>query len=152
MQQQRLLGSPLGNGLGALPGAEIVQSVGDNRALLVSAYGRVPGAMRAQSGPRVLDPTAVRTGQLAPASRFHGWTRRLESRNYDLELVDILLYEVSNSIKAAMLSHMDSASITPPSTKMADPLEILASVAGSLDGPPDWAAQLDHYLYGTPKR
>jgi hypothetical protein len=23
---------------------------------------------------------------------------------------------------------------------------------GLIDGPPDWAAELDHYLYGTPKR
>lgn len=23
---------------------------------------------------------------------------------------------------------------------------------GLVDGPPDWSAELDHYLYGTPKR
>jgi hypothetical protein len=28
----------------------------------------------------------------------------------------------------------------------------LASLAGSYDGPPDWSAEHDHYIYGTPKR
>jgi hypothetical protein len=23
---------------------------------------------------------------------------------------------------------------------------------GLIDGPPDWSAEIDHYLYGTPKR
>ena len=30
--------------------------------------------------------------------------------------------------------------------------DVLAKLAGTVEGPPDWAAQHDHYLYGTPKR
>lgn len=33
-----------------------------------------------------------------------------------------------------------------------DALAILESLAGTVDAPPDWAAEHDHYLYGTPKR
>jgi hypothetical protein len=29
---------------------------------------------------------------------------------------------------------------------------VLKSMAGTLDGPTDWSQELDHYLYGTPKR
>jgi hypothetical protein len=29
---------------------------------------------------------------------------------------------------------------------------ILESMKGTVEGPVDWAAELDHYLYGTPKR
>jgi hypothetical protein len=30
--------------------------------------------------------------------------------------------------------------------------DILARLAGTVEGPTDWAAEHDHYLYGTPKR
>jgi hypothetical protein len=30
--------------------------------------------------------------------------------------------------------------------------EVLREMAGTIEGPRDWAAQHDHYLYGTPKR
>ena len=30
--------------------------------------------------------------------------------------------------------------------------EVLRSMTGTLDGPADWSQELDHYLYGTPKR
>ena len=30
--------------------------------------------------------------------------------------------------------------------------DVLESLVGSIDGPPDWASEHDHYLYGTPKR
>jgi len=32
------------------------------------------------------------------------------------------------------------------------PFDILRDLAGSLDMPPDWAEQHDHYLTGAPKR
>jgi hypothetical protein len=28
---------------------------------------------------------------------------------------------------------------------------VLRSMTGTLEGPPDWSQELDHYLYGTPK-
>ena len=28
----------------------------------------------------------------------------------------------------------------------------LESIAGTIDGPTDWSAEHDHYIYGTPKR
>lgn len=30
--------------------------------------------------------------------------------------------------------------------------DVLDALAGSVDAPPDWSAQHDHYLYGTPRR
>ena len=30
--------------------------------------------------------------------------------------------------------------------------DILAQLTGMVEGPEDWAAEHDHYLYGTPKR
>jgi hypothetical protein len=29
--------------------------------------------------------------------------------------------------------------------------DVLDKAAGSIEAPPDWAAEHDHYLYGTPK-
>ncbi len=33
-----------------------------------------------------------------------------------------------------------------------DVYDLLQSLAGTYDGPEDWSAEHDHYLYGTPKR
>jgi len=33
-----------------------------------------------------------------------------------------------------------------------DAWDVLAQLAGTIDAPPDWANEHDHYLYGTPKR
>lgn len=33
-----------------------------------------------------------------------------------------------------------------------DAWDILESLAGTVEAPPDWSKELDHYLYGTPKR
>ena len=30
--------------------------------------------------------------------------------------------------------------------------DVLESMTGAIDAPEDWAAEHDHYLYGTPKR
>jgi hypothetical protein len=30
--------------------------------------------------------------------------------------------------------------------------DVLASMAGTVPGPPDWSVNLDHYLYGVPKK
>lgn len=29
--------------------------------------------------------------------------------------------------------------------------QVLSDLAGTVDAPPDWASEHDHYLYGTPK-
>jgi hypothetical protein len=34
----------------------------------------------------------------------------------------------------------------------ADAWDVLEQLAGTIDGPVDWASEHDHYLYGTPKR
>ncbi len=38
-----------------------------------------------------------------------------------------------------------------PSVAPQDAWDVLARIAGSVEGPEDWAAEHDHYLYGTPK-
>ncbi len=37
-------------------------------------------------------------------------------------------------------------------TESKDAWDILETLTGSVDAPPDWAEQHDHYLYGTPKQ
>ena len=38
-----------------------------------------------------------------------------------------------------------------PPRPVEDAWDILESMTGTLDGPEDWSAEHDHYLYGTPK-
>ena len=41
----------------------------------------------------------------------------------------------------------------PSAASMAgDAWEVLETLTGSVDAPVDWAAEHDHYLYGTPKQ
>ncbi|MEO6811977.1 MAG: antitoxin family protein [Isosphaeraceae bacterium] len=37
-------------------------------------------------------------------------------------------------------------------TKSANAWDVLDKYTGSIEGPGDWSAEHDHYLYGTPKR
>lgn len=39
-----------------------------------------------------------------------------------------------------------------PPTQGSDAWSVLKSMMGAVEGPPDWSGELDHYLYGTPKR
>jgi len=41
---------------------------------------------------------------------------------------------------------------SPPSCKVEDAWDVLDQMTGTVDGPDDWSAEHDHYLYGTPKR
>lgn len=48
-----------------------------------------------------------------------------------------------------------AGSDSPPKTPDADGSRawaVLRSMTGTLEGPVDWSQELDHYLYGTPKR
>jgi hypothetical protein len=40
----------------------------------------------------------------------------------------------------------------PPQPAAGDAWSELSALAGTIEAPPDWAAQHDHYLYGSPKR
>ena len=40
---------------------------------------------------------------------------------------------------------------TPP-LNLAEWLDTIEAECGLVEGPEDWAAELDHYLYGAPKR
>lgn len=33
-----------------------------------------------------------------------------------------------------------------------DAWDVLEAIAGTVEAPPDWSSEHDHYLYGTPKR
>jgi hypothetical protein len=41
---------------------------------------------------------------------------------------------------------------TPPSGPVEDAWDGLERLSGTIEGPADWSAEHDHYLYGTPKR
>lgn len=47
---------------------------------------------------------------------------------------------------------LDSPTSSAGSAGGVDALAVLESLIGSVDAPPDWAEEHDHYLYGTPKR
>lgn len=40
----------------------------------------------------------------------------------------------------------------PDSSSSTDAWQLLDTLAGTVEAPADWAAQHDHYLYGTPKK
>jgi hypothetical protein len=40
----------------------------------------------------------------------------------------------------------------PPPVAELGAWDVLATLVGTLEAPADWAAEHDHYLYGTPKR
>lgn len=63
-----------------------------------------------------------------------------------------LKIEVSSQTGTDVYS--DNIIITPP-----DPVrqkettwDVLNRLVGSIEGPPDWSSELDHYLYGAPRR
>lgn len=37
-------------------------------------------------------------------------------------------------------------------SRKGDAWAVLRSMMGTVEGPADWSSELDHYLYGTPKR
>lgn len=37
-------------------------------------------------------------------------------------------------------------------SRKGDARAVLESMMGTVEGPADWSSELDHYLYGTPKR
>lgn len=43
-------------------------------------------------------------------------------------------------------------SVEEPPVLEADAVALLETLIGSVEAPSDWAAEHDHYLYGTPKR
>jgi hypothetical protein len=47
---------------------------------------------------------------------------------------------------------LDPMKITPASNGDSNAWDVLESMVGTVDGPSDWSSELDHYLYGTPKR
>ena len=47
------------------------------------------------------------------------------------------------------LATHDHESSAPPTN---DAWSLLESMMGTVEGPADWSSEMDHYLYGTPKR
>jgi hypothetical protein len=54
------------------------------------------------------------------------------------------------AVRGKYAAHLHSAADESPVP--ADALSILEDLTGSVEAPSDWAAEHDHYLYGTPKR
>lgn len=55
----------------------------------------------------------------------------------------------------AVVLHVEPAlteADAPPATNGETAWDVLSRLAGTISGPPDWAAQHDHYIHGTPKR
>ena len=63
----------------------------------------------------------------------------------------VLRPETSLDLEANGRYHVTITPVTPGDDQ-GDLWDFLESVAGTVDAPPDWAAEHDHYLYGTPKR
>ncbi|HMV87286.1 MAG TPA: hypothetical protein PKC13_24275 [Blastocatellia bacterium] len=40
----------------------------------------------------------------------------------------------------------------PETATRGDAWDVLEQMSGTIEAPPDWAAEHDHYLYGAPKR
>lgn len=67
-------------------------------------------------------------------------TKVLEEMN---KLPDELQQQVLQFVEALRQKHLEDPS--------GDAWDVLASLTGTLEAPPDWSAEHDHYLYGTPK-
>jgi hypothetical protein len=66
-----------------------------------------------------------------------------------LRLANWLIDSATNSERAG--SSSDSPR-TVPDEDGSRAWAVLRSMTGTLEGPADWSQELDHYLYGTPKR
>ena len=42
--------------------------------------------------------------------------------------------------------------VAPEDADAGDAWDVLVALSGSVEAPPDWASEHDHYLYGTPKQ
>ena len=66
-----------------------------------------------------------------------------------LRLANWLIDSATNSTRSG--SGSDSPR-TVPDADSSRAWAVLRSMTGTLEGPADWSQELDHYLYGTPKR
>ena len=74
----------------------------------------------------------------------------LESRlQREASLKGVALDEYARMLLEKTLAPINSG---PPETPKLDAWSVLESMEGAVEGPPDWSSELDHYLYGTPKR
>ena len=74
----------------------------------------------------------------------------LESRlQQEASLKGVGLDEYARMLLEKTLAPMNSGHQEPP---RGDAWSVLASMEGTVEGPADWSSDLDHYLYGTPKR
>ena len=48
-------------------------------------------------------------------------------------------------------SYVVTVHIAEPAASAGDAWDVLEEHAGSVEAPPDWASEHDHYLYGSPK-
>ncbi|MGI8538592.1 MAG: hypothetical protein ACR2N0_02260 [Rubrobacteraceae bacterium] len=73
-----------------------------------------------------------------------------------LEAIRALPDDVTIENAIEELRRLEQESAVEPEREQAVPAgdawEILRSLTGALEMPPDWASEHDHYLYGTPKR
>ena len=53
---------------------------------------------------------------------------------------------------ARMLLEQQLAPTGDEPSRKGDAWAVLKSMMGTVEGPVDWSSELDHYLYGTPKR
>ena len=66
-----------------------------------------------------------------------------------LRLANLLIDSAANSEQGG--SDSDSRPSVPDKNG-SSAWAVLRSMTGTLEGPADWSQELDHYLYGTPKR
>jgi hypothetical protein len=57
-------------------------------------------------------------------------------------------------VEGAVTSHANAPVVSGRRgpTAAVDAFDVLEALTGSIEAPADWAAEHDHYLYGTPKR
>lgn len=74
----------------------------------------------------------------------------LESRlQQEASLKGVALDEYARMLLEKTLARINNG---PQETPKGDAWSVLESMEGTVEGPPDWSSELDHYLYGTPKR
>jgi uncharacterized protein (DUF433 family) len=82
----------------------------------------------------------IRQEQIELKHRLHDQKARLHDQ---VERIAQLEKQITQNVSSSASSQ--------PSMPFTDAWSVLKHYAGTIDGPADWSAELDHYLYGTQK-
>jgi hypothetical protein len=82
----------------------------------------------------------------------------MTSKDKAIQAIEALPEDATLGQIVEKLRHLEAEAAGKPPSVPEQPLseggvwDLLEQAAGSVEMPPDWAAEHDHYLFGTPRR